>query len=136
MDRLLAFCLRAMLPPHGDVPGLEEPATTAFVRCFRGEAPFIVRLGLFGGCAFFLLGPILTIGVPLPAFLLSRRLLDKHARKMASSPIYYVRQLAFLLKMIAGLCWGTDPRVRQLIALPPLPPDPQTFRPSDLPEVA
>jgi hypothetical protein len=42
--------------------------------------------------------------------------------------IYLVRQTVFLLKMVAGLCWGAHPDVRARLALRAYPADPGTWR--------
>jgi hypothetical protein len=68
------------------------------------------------------------VGLPVPAFLLSKKKLDRHARKLAVSRFYLVRQLIFLVKMMAGFCWGADPQVRRAFNLAALPPDPGTLR--------
>jgi hypothetical protein len=66
--------------------------------------------------------------VPVPAFLLPAGMRDRHARKIAGTSFYLVRQSIFLLKLAAGLCWGAHPEVRKRFALPPLPDDPGTWK--------
>jgi len=118
----------AGLYPRTDLPGAEDCGLDAFLAKFREESPFLIWLGLVAGAAVFHLTPLITVGVPLPAFLLPKRLLDRHAQRIAATNVYLLRQAIFLIKMAAGLCWGTDPRVRAMLALPALPPDPGTWR--------
>ena len=118
----------AALYPRTTLPGAEDCGLDAFLVKFREESPPLIWLGLVAGAAVFHLTPLITIGVPLPAFLLPARLLDKHAQRITATKIYLLRQAIFIVKMAAGLCWGTDPRVRAQLALPPLPADPGTWR--------
>jgi hypothetical protein len=41
-----------------------------------------------------------------------------------------LRQALLVVRLIAGMCWGADPRVRACFALEPYPVDPGTFRAS------
>jgi hypothetical protein len=116
------------LYPRASWPGAEDCGLDAFLKRFREESPPLVWLGTVAGALVFHLTPILTVFVPLPAFLLPARLLDTHARKITATNLYLLRQSIFLVKMAAGFCWGTDPKVRALLALPPLPADPCTWR--------
>jgi hypothetical protein len=74
--------------------------------------------------------PLITVGLPLPAFALPKKLLDRHTERILSYPIYLVRQGVFLIRLSAGLCWGADADVRARFALAPYAPDPGTFRQS------
>ena len=99
-----------------------------FLRRFRRDAAGILRLGVTAGLVLFVLTPLFTVYVPLPSFLLSRRMLDRHADRIATFPAYPLRSLILLLKLVAGLCWGAHPAVRERLGLLPLPPDPQEWR--------
>ena len=116
------------LYPRTTLPGAEDCALDAFLTRFREESPPLVWLGCAAGAVLFHLSPVFTVFVPLPAFALPRRLLDRHAQRIASTRLYLVRQAIFLVKLTAGMCWGTDPKVRALLALPPLAADPGTWR--------
>lgn len=128
MNRLLAHVLAAFYPRTPDFPGLVDTGLAEFLVRLRREAAPLMRLGLYAGCVLFILSPLFTVHVPLPSFLLPRRLLDRHADRIAQVRPYAVRSLVMLLKMAAGLCWGAHPEVRARIGLPPLPPDPQGWR--------
>jgi hypothetical protein len=117
-----------MMPSGGSLPGVVDTHMVTFLRQLRREAPFTVRLGLILGSWFFVFGPILTIFVPLPAFLLSKRLREKHAQRATVHRFYLFRQAVLLVKMFAGLCWGRDPNVRAGFEMAPLDPDPGTWR--------
>ena len=82
------------------------------------------------GAIVFAITPLVTLGIPLPAFALPASLLERHAQRILAHPIYVLRQAVFLVRLSAGMCWGADPRVRASFALAPYPPDPGTFRQS------
>lgn len=88
----------------------------------------MIWLGVAFGAVLFMLLPIATVGVPLPASMLSAEKLDAHAKKCASFPVYVLKQPLFLVKMVAGLCWAADPRVRAQFNLPAYDSDPGTWR--------
>jgi fumarate reductase subunit D len=87
-------------------------------------------LGLVLGAIVFAITPLITIGVPLPAFFLPKGLLNRHAERILSHPVYLLRQSALLVRLSAGMCWGADAAVRGRFNLPPYGPDPGTFRTS------
>ena len=118
----------AFYPRTDDLPGLEDTGIDAFLVQMRRETTFLMWLGVLAGTFVYYVSPILTIFVPLPAFFLTRGLRDKHVHKLGAHPLYLVRQTAMLVKLPAGLCWGRDPVVRAKFNLPPLPPDPDTWR--------
>ena len=128
MNLLLIHSMAALYPRTEHFPGIRETGIAEFLPRFRREAAPLMRLGLYLGCLLFVLGPLFTVYVPLPSFLLPRRLLDRHADRIAQVRPYPVRSLVMLLKMVAGLCWGAHPEVRARIGLPPLPADPQGWR--------
>lgn len=119
-----------MMPSVDGLPGLDREQLDAYLRQFRAEVNFMSQLGVFAACAVFVISPIFTIGAPAPSFLLSDRLLDRHADKLANSPLYLIKQCGFLLKMYAGFAWGNQADVREALALPAYPEDPGTWRTS------
>lgn len=119
-----------ILYPRSALPGAADCNLDAFLAQFKREVPFIVWVGTVFGALMFHLTPLLTVFVPLPAFLLPAGLADKHAQKMSSFPLYFVRQPVFLVKMCAGFAWGADPHVRARLGLKPLVADPGTWRQS------
>jgi hypothetical protein len=130
MAFLLRSAIAAIFPRSGDIPGAAELGLAAFVTRFLRETTWLMWLAAAGSAVAFACAPLLTIWVPLPAFLLPARLLDRHAAAMAEHRIYPVRQAAFLLKMIGGLHWAAQPEVRTRFGLAPYPPDPGTWRTS------
>ncbi len=122
------YALVAFYPAIDRLPGLAACDLDAFLRRFRRETTRLMWLGVFLGACAFQLTPFLTVYVPLPACLLPAQLRDRHSQRMATSRVYALRQLAILLKLTAGLCWGSDPRVRAALDLSPYPPDPGTWR--------
>jgi hypothetical protein len=125
---LVRSAICALYPRSDDLPGAEDCDIDAFLRRFRAEATPLVWLGVVLGALVFHLTPILTVFLPLPAFLLPRGLRDTHAHRVTSSGIYLVRQAIFLVKLPGGMCWGTHPEVRKRFALPPYPADPDVWR--------
>ena len=120
--------MKALYPRTEALPGIEDTECGAFLARFRREASTRMWVGLLAGTFVFVASPVLTVFVPLPSFLLPRRWLDRHAARVTSSPIYLLRQAVFLLKLTAGLCWGTHPAVRERFAMAPYDEDPGTFR--------
>ena len=120
--------MRTLMPSGGRLKGVEETDMDGFLRNFGREAPLLMRIGLVGSILLFAFGPLLTICVPLPAFWLPKTLLEKHTQRMCDHPIYLIRMSTYLVKMIAGICWGMDPEVRIALKTKPLEPDPGTWR--------
>ena len=127
---LIKFAMCTMMPRAGDLPGIAETDLDGFLRRLRRDTTSLYWLGLVLGAVVFTLTPLITIGVPLPAFALPRRALDRHTERILAHPVYVIRQAAFLIRLSSGLCWGADEKVRAHFALPPYPPDPGTFRES------
>jgi hypothetical protein len=127
---LIKFAMRAMMPRTAQLPGIEDTDVDAFLRRMRREAATMYWMGLVLGTWVFMLTPLLTVFLPLPAFLLPKKLLARHADKILASNIYLFRQATFLIRLSAGMCWGADPAVRAKFSLPAYGPDPGTFRKS------
>ena len=127
---LIKFAMCTMMPRTASLPGIADTDIDGFLRRLKKETNLLYWTGLVLGAIVFALTPLLTIGVPLPAFALPRRALLRHTERVLGHPIYLVRQAAFLVRVSAGLCWGADEKVRACFALPPYPPDPGTFRQS------
>ncbi|MDQ3037783.1 MAG: hypothetical protein M3Y87_35645 [Myxococcota bacterium] len=119
-----------LYPRTGELPGAEDCDLDAFLVRFRRESPALMWLGVVMGAVIFHLTPLMTVFVPLPAFLLPRSLRDRHAYRITSGGLYLTRQSVFLLKLAAGLCWGAHPSVRERFALAAQPSDPGTWRAS------
>jgi hypothetical protein len=119
-----------MYPRTEGLPGAEDCGIDEFLVRFRADTPFLMWLGVVLGAVVFHLTPILTVFVPLPAFLLPASLRDKHAYRVTTGGFYLTRQAVFLVKLAAGLCWGGHPEVRKRFALPENPADPDRWRTS------
>lgn len=127
---LMRSAMVSLMPATPDLPGVEDCDPDGFLQQLAEEAPFRLRLGIFAGALLFHALPLFVVFVPLPAFLLPAGLRDRYAMKVASHPLYLVRQLIFLVKFAGGLCWGRDPAVRARLALPAYPQDPGSWRTS------
>lgn len=127
---LIEHAMRTMLPRGAGLPGIADTDLGGFLERLHADADRIYWLGLVVSALVFAVSPLITIGVPLPAFALPGPLLDRHAGRLLSHPFYLVRQTGFLIRLSAGMCWGADPGVRAHFALPPYPADPGTFRTS------
>ncbi len=128
MIALVRAAIVALYPRTDALPGADECDLDAFLHRFRRETTLLLWTGVVVGALVFELSPVFTVRVPLPASFLPRVLADRHADRIAGSRFYLVRQSVFLVKLAAGLCWGVHPRVRASIGLPPLPPDPGSWR--------
>jgi hypothetical protein len=127
---LIKFAMLTMMPRTGALPGIEDTDLDGFLRRLRKEADFIFWLGVVVGAIVFAITPVLTIGLPVPAVVLPRKLLARHSERILSHRIYLLRQAVFLVRLSAGMCWGADEAVRARFALRAYPIDPGTFRQS------
>lgn len=125
---LIKFAASAMLPTHPSLIGVEETDLDSYVRQFMSETNWITWIGVVASSVVFMLTPLLTLGLPVPAFLLTRRALDRHANRLSSHRIYLLRQSTFIVKMVAGFCWGAHPQIRAHFNMVPYPADPGTWR--------
>lgn len=125
---LIKFAMITMMPRTEKLPGIEDTDLDGFLRRMRRESEPLYWLGLVMGAVVFAISPLVTVGIPLPAFLLPKGALGRHAEKLLSHPLYLLRQAGFLIRLSAGMCWGADPKVRSCFALAPYAPDPGTFR--------
>lgn len=130
MNTLVRHVLCALMPATKDMPGMQDADVDAFLSRFRQEAAPLLWTGVVAGSVLFVLTPILTVGLPLPSFLLSAKALDTHAAKITSHPVYLLRQGIFVTRLAAGLCWGGNPKVRERLGLPAYGPDSGVFRTS------
>lgn len=128
MNELVRFALAAFFPRVEDLPGVAELELDAQISQLRRESTLLFWTGLVAASVFFQLSPVLTVRRPWPAYFLTEEQLDAHANGIASYPLYLVRQIIVLLKLVGGLFWGQSREVRAFIALPPYEPDPGTRR--------
>ncbi len=125
---LLRSAIVMTYPRTPAMPGIEDCGLDAHLEQFKRETPFLIWFGTVMGAVLFHLTPLITVYLPLPAFLLPAKLKDRHASRIYGTRIYLLRQAVFLVKLCAGLCWGADPEVRKRLALAPLGKDPGTWR--------
>jgi len=127
---LIKFAMCTMMPRTDALPGIADTDLDGFLRKMKSESEPLYWTGLVLGALVFVITPLITIGVPLPAFFLPKGLLQKHAERILGHRIYLLRQSALLVRLSAGMCWGADQSVRARFNLPPYGPDPGTFRTS------
>ncbi len=128
MTWLVRSAIVLLYPKHGELPGAEACDLDAFLDRFRSETTRLMWFGVVLGAVVFHLTPIMTVLVPLPAFALPAALADRHAERITQTNVYLLRQAVFLVKLVAGLAWGSHPSVRERFALPPLDADPGTWK--------
>ena len=128
MIALIRAAMCDFMPATERLPGIADTGVTEFLREMKRDSGKVYWLGLVLGAWVYALTPIMTVFVPLPAFALPASLRDRHAQRIVQSRFYSIRQLVFLVRLSAGLCWGRDPRVRERLGLPAYAPDPGTYR--------
>ena len=122
------YVMQHILPSVDGLKGLDQMDVKSFLKDFHREAPLPMRLTVLLGAWAFILSPIITLKIPLPSFLLSKRLQDEHCYRMALTKVYLLRQLMFAVKAVAGFCWGKCPEVRAQLNLEPYGKDTGGFR--------
>lgn len=127
---LIKFAMCTMMPRTDALPGIADTDLDGFLRKMKNESEPLYWTGLVLGAVIFALTPLVTIGVPLPAFFLPKGLLGTHAERILTHPVYLLRQSALLVRLSAGMCWGADNAIRARFNLPPYGSDPGTFRTS------
>jgi hypothetical protein len=128
MDALIRSAMLDFYPSTDELPGLDQVDLDGFLERYKREAPALLWSGVIAGAVAYNMSPIFTIGKPLPASKLSPEDRDRHVDAVGSSNSYHLRQLIFLLKMVAGMAWGQSPAVRSAMGLPVYPEDPGTWR--------
>ena len=128
MSWFTRFAIQASFPQTDALPGVADTNLRGFLRDLHASAPFTMRLGLWLATTLYMLTPLFTVFLPVPAFLLRGRLLERHTARLCQSRSYIVRQLVYLLKMVGGLCWGEHAEVRKRFGRPALPEDPRTWQ--------
>lgn len=128
MNDLVRFALVAFFPRVDDMPGLAELGVEEKIVALRRESTWLFWIGVVGAALFFQISPILTVWRPLPAAWLDEEKLDAHAYALGTHRVYEIRQIAVLLKLVAGMFWAESPEIRALMALPPYGPSPGTRR--------
>ena len=70
---LIKFAMCTMMPRTAGLPGIADTDLDGFLRRMKKETNLLYWLGLVLGALVFTLTPLITIGVPLPAFALPRK---------------------------------------------------------------
>jgi hypothetical protein len=128
LNALVRFAFVAFFPRSSSLPGLADLGVDEKIAVLRRESTPLFWTGIVLAAVFFQLSPILTVHRPLPAVLLSEDQLDAPANRIAAHPVYLVRQLIVLLKIMAGTFWGESPEIRAFLHLPAYGEDPGTRR--------
>lgn len=128
MSFFIRFAMCALMPSTEKLPGIVDTDLDTHLKRLRRESTLLYWFGLCLGAIIFSITPLLTIGIPLPAFWLSKKALDRHARLIVYHKNYFIRQAIYLVRLNAGFCWGRDDRVRARFNLDPYPEDPGTWR--------
>ena len=126
--RLVAWCMSVTFPSTDELVGVDRMEVVPFLRQFNRDTPLLMQVALSASVLVFLLSPLLTIGVPLPAPWLSKANQQKHLEKLAGHPVYLLRQTMMMIKTVAGLLWGADPQVRKSLGMDPYKVDPGSWR--------
>ena len=125
----LTWILSAIFVRTDKLPGIADlPDAPQRLREMTRSAPWAFVLPLYGAIVAFMVLPLLTIGWPLPAFLLPQSALQRHIERMSHHPIYLVRQTFLMLRTVGGLVWGGHPAVRKALDMPVYGEDSGTFR--------
>jgi hypothetical protein len=127
---LIKQSMLPLMPRTSALPGLADTDLDGFLRRMQRDSDRLFWSGLVLAALLFAITPLLTVGVPLPAFWLPPKLLERHAERIFTHRVYMVRQMLALVRLCAGMCWGADPHVRARLRLAPYPADPGTFRTS------
>jgi hypothetical protein len=126
VNEWVRFALVAFYPRVDDLPGLAELGVEDKIAALRRESTPLFWTGIVAAAVFFQLSPIVTVHRPWPAVWLTEEELDAHAHKLATFPVYLIRQLVVLLKLTAGIFWGESKEIRAFLHLPAYGADPGT----------
>lgn len=95
-------------------------AVAAFLDGYLRRVPFEAALGLRVVVWAITWLPLLFVGVPLPAHMLSPEKRAAYVARWVDSRVYFLREGFYLLKAIALLGWGAQPVVRERLGLGPM----------------
>jgi hypothetical protein len=128
VNEFVRFALSAYYPRTDDLPGLADLDIDEKIVVFRRESTWIFWTGIVLAALVFQISPLLTLKRPWLATWLTPKELDEHAHALTSHPLYFVRQMPMMLKLIGGIFWAQSPEIRAFVNLAPYPPDPGTRR--------
>ena len=95
-------------------------SVAAFLDGYLRRVPFQAAIGLRAMVWAITWLPVVFVGVPLPADALSPATRTRYLARWASSKAYFIREGFYLLKAIALMGWGAEPRVRARLGLGPM----------------
>jgi hypothetical protein len=103
-----------------DEPPDVARAVAAFLDAYLRQVPFQAALGLRVVTWAITWLPIVFIGVPLPASMLSKAARARYIERWAHARVYFLREGFYLLKAIALMGWGAQPSVRERLGVGPM----------------
>ena len=115
-QRRIAVVLADVLGEPRDV----ALAVAAFLDAYLRRVPFQAALGLRAVVWAITWLPVLFVGVPLPAHLLSPATRLRYVERWAGARLYFLREGFYLLKAIALMGWGAQPSVRDRLGVGPM----------------
>lgn len=130
VKRLIRSVMCDLYPGNEELPGIEQCDVDGFLDRFQQDTNPTMYAGVLAGSVVYAIAPVVTLGKPVPSFLLSKEDRDRHANAMCTTDRYLLRQTTFIVKLVAGLCWGQHPSVREKMNLEAYPEDPGTYRTS------
>jgi hypothetical protein len=119
-QRRLAVVLADIFAEPEDV----SLAVAAFLDGYIRRVPFQAAIGLRAVIWAITWLPVAFVGIPLPVNLLSPQARARYIDRWASSKLYFLREGFYLLKAIALMGWGAQPRVRERLGLGPMAAEP------------
>ncbi len=131
MRNLVKFVMNETMPSHDGMPGVADIQADLFLDDFGKHAHLLMRIGFRLAVLVYVFCPIFTIGVPLPANVLSKEKREAHLQAYSSSRSFLLSQTWLLIKMITGMCWGMSPEVRAYFGYQPYDPELGGFREGD-----
>lgn len=127
-QKIMVRALYTILGENNKQSLISENEIKEFLNKLQKEATFTLRAVTNLCLLAWVCTPILTIFIPLPAFLLSQKMCEKHTYRLTVSKIYVLRQSMLLLKQIVGLLWGAHNKVRNSLNIKVYDPDPDRFK--------
>lgn len=95
-------------------------AVATFLDGYLRRVPFEAALGLRVVVWAITWLPLVFVGVPLPAHMLSPEKRAAYVSRWSESRVYFLREGFYLLKAIALMGWGAQPVVRERLGLGPM----------------
>jgi len=123
-EKWLRTQLDAIIPEGGEIPvSAEEGGAVEIFQDMASHLPALTGMSLHAAVVFVeFAGPLFGLKKTGRFSGLDSEKKTECLQGLSKSPIYLVRQMVMLLKMIACMGWGADPRVRRSLGYdrPPL----------------